>query len=126
MRLHACVVACRSEKFRVMLEVGMLESSSRVVTIRTKRPDLYRLMIEWIYTGNCEMPHDIFDVIELLKLGDEHFLEDLVSTCEEGVILRLEGENVMRVLTDSSLQIPERVERNIIEEAKLTLLHEFD
>lgn len=74
-----------------MLDTPMLESNTRVITVSTHQPHLYRLLVEWIYTGNCEMPHDIFEVIDLLKLGDEHFLEDLVQTCEEAAILRLDA-----------------------------------
>lgn len=96
----------------------MMESSTHIITIRTEQPHLYRLLVEWIYTGNCEMPHDIFEVVDLLKLGDEHFLDDLVQTCEEAVILRLDGDNVLRILTDNDLNIPERAQNNIIEEAK--------
>ena len=74
-----------------MLNNPMMESNTRVITIHTDQPHLYRLWIEWIYTAYCEMPHDIFEVIDLLKLGDEHFLEDLVQTCEEAAILRLDA-----------------------------------
>lgn len=37
----------------------------------------FRAMLQWIYTGECEMSDNACDVLPLLSLTDEYLLPDL-------------------------------------------------
>ena len=37
----------------------------------------FRAMLQWIYTGECEMSDNASDVLPLLLLTDEYLLPDL-------------------------------------------------
>jgi hypothetical protein len=43
----------------------------------------YRLMLKWLYTGECEISDSAYDVIPLLQLTDEYLLLDLQRVCED-------------------------------------------
>jgi hypothetical protein len=68
----------RSEKFKAMLmESGMRESNSKIVHIVA--PDVstetYRLLIQWMYEGECDMTGcSIEEMLGLLSLSDEYLL----------------------------------------------------
>ena len=57
----------------------MKETTSGIITIDTPglKPEIFRTMLEWIYSGECEMPEDCIDLVSLLNLADEYLMDDL-------------------------------------------------
>lgn len=53
-------------------------------------------------------------------------LSDLQSICEEEIIYALSSDNVVEVLTNESILIPEASEKGIKEEAKYELINCFE
>lgn len=81
--VHKCILTSRSEKFKVMLLSDSVNAmreqltNKMVVTNPMVTPETFRAMLQWIYTGECEMLDDASDVLPLLSLTDEYLLPDL-------------------------------------------------
>ena len=41
------------------------------------KPEIFKNMLNWMYQGECELPSDVLDLIQLLNLSDEYILHDL-------------------------------------------------
>jgi len=41
------------------------------------KPSVFKTMLVWIYSGECELPEDLEDLVSLLGLTDEYLLNDL-------------------------------------------------
>ena len=44
---------------------------------------IYKIMMKWIYMGECELSENLNEVIPLLGLTDEYLLPDLQKVCED-------------------------------------------
>lgn len=76
-----------------------MESTLNIIEI-TNHPEIdqkfaIEFILEWVYSGECEIPSNIFSIILLLNLADEYMLGDLQSVCEDEVIFALNSENVV-------------------------------
>ena len=92
---HKCVLASRSDKFRVMLleedgtpknnQMNFKELKHNKLKVKNKMvtPETYRAMLQWMYMGECEMSNSAREVIPLLGLTDEYLLPDLQKVCED-------------------------------------------
>jgi speckle-type POZ protein len=67
----------RSAKFEAMFSSVMKEGEADELVIECKRPELYKLMLTWIYCGEIKFPEDVFDIFDLMKLADEYIINDL-------------------------------------------------
>ena len=87
-KAHKCILIARSEKFKSMLQTEMKEYLENKVVISNEEvtPAVYKLLIQWIYEGECDLPDSVKDLIQLLKLTDEYLLPDLQKVCEEQII----------------------------------------
>ncbi len=79
MKAHKCILVARSEKFKVMLHHQMKESLESKVIINHDDVsyEIYKLLIQWIYEGECDLPDSVKELMSLLKLTDEYLLPDL-------------------------------------------------
>lgn len=59
------------EKLQHRLEIKIPEVSFSI----------YKLMIQWIYEGECDLPDSVSELLVLLKLTDEYLLADLEKVC---------------------------------------------
>ena len=82
-KVHKCILISRSEKFRVMLlsqrETYMSEQIDNKMIVKNPliSSQCFRAMLQWIYTGECEMSDNASDVLPLLLLTEEYLLPDL-------------------------------------------------
>lgn len=107
---------------------NMKESINNVLVIENQGedfPNLFKQLLSLIYTEKWDFPTSVFSMIELLCLTDEYMLHDLMPLWEYEVIKLLEPENVVRVLTDTSIFLPLSCEDKIKEAAKEVLISEF-
>ena len=70
-------------------------------------PDTFRAMLQWIYTGECEMSDNASDVLPLLSLTDEYLLPDLQRVCEDQIIDYMDIKTATKILTDPNSVLPE-------------------
>jgi len=86
----------------------------------------YRAMLQWIYTGECEMSDSAGDVLPLLSLTDEYLLADLQRVCEDQIIDYMDVKTATTILTDPNTVLPETSEKQIRDAAKEVFLEEYD
>ena len=90
--VHKCILTSRSEKFKVMLLSDTVHAMQERVSNKmvVKNPMVtaktFRAMLQWIYTGECEMSDNASEVLPLLSLTDEYLLPDLQHVCEDQII----------------------------------------
>ena len=89
-------------------------------------PDTFRAMLQWIYTGECEMSDNASDVLPLLSLTDEYLLPDLQRVCEDQIIDYMDIKTATKILTDPNSVLPETSEKSVREAAKAVFLEEYD
>jgi len=124
--VHKGILMARSPKFRTMLSSFMKEGYTSSVTILSDcSPSIFKLMLMWIYGGTCKMPLDVFESCKLLALADEYLLNDLVSICEDDILLKINTQNVVRLITQNGMGIPERSDQKIFAECESVLLTNF-
>lgn len=89
LKAHKCVLAARSEKFNVMLLSDSInsfrEQSTNKMTVNNEMLSAatFKSMLQWIYTGECEMSDNSMEILTLLGLTDEYLLPDLQRICED-------------------------------------------
>jgi hypothetical protein len=129
---HKCVLIARSEKFAVMLSSdgthSMKEQTTNriVVTNPLVTPAVYRAMLKWIYTGECELSENLSEVIALLGLTDEYLLPDLQKVCEDQIIDYMDSKTAIDLLTNPEIVLPTKSEENIRDAAKTVFLEDFE
>lgn len=97
-----------------------------VVTNPFITADTFRAMLQWIYTGECEMSDAASDVLPLLSLTDEYLLPDLQRVCEDQIIDYMDVKTATKILTDPNSVLPESSEKGVREAAKAIFLEEYD
>ncbi|CAD8088079.1 unnamed protein product [Paramecium primaurelia] len=97
--LHKCILACRSPKFNGMFSSNMSESNQTLVKVEYSKPELFKVMLQWIYCGYWkEFPEEIEDTCDLMLLADEYLITDLKQKCEEDIISKLDSSNILYIL----------------------------
>mmetsp|Transcript_44370 Transcript_44370/g.58862 ORF Transcript_44370/g.58862 Transcript_44370/m.58862 type:complete len:203 (+) Transcript_44370:821-1429(+) len=83
-------------------------------------------MLQWIYTGECEMSDNASEVLPLLSLTDEYLLPDLQRVCEDQIVDYMDVATATTILTDPNSVLPETSEKSVREAAKAVFLEEYD
>lgn len=96
--VHKCILASRSTKFECMLSSSFMEGCSNHVEIENNSPEMFKLLLMWIYCGEIKFPEDIIDVFRLMLLADEYMLTDLKEKCEEDIKINLDETKVLDIL----------------------------
>ncbi len=124
--VHRGILMARSPKFKTMLSSSLKEGSENKVSVLSDcSVAVFRQMLQWIYSGRCALPDDVFEVCKLLTLADEYLLNDLVSVCEEDIVYKLDASNVVRIITQDGVVVPEKCEQKIFAECEGILLSQF-
>jgi len=90
---HKTILIPRCEYFKSMFESGMKESTEKIVTIADIAPDVFKAILEYIYTDDVEdINSDI--VIDLLIVATEYRLTRLVRLVENVIGFSLDVDNI--------------------------------
>jgi hypothetical protein len=85
----------RSEYFRAMFLTGLKEATSRRVPIHVGvRPDVFRRVVRYHYSGVVDDELDPEHVVELFVAGNEFGVDALVRPCERLIEGGLDTDNV--------------------------------
>lgn len=75
----------------------MRESHASEIVIHDIDPDIFSLVLEFIYTGNVKMKAD--QVTQLLVLADRFVVSNLKERCEDALIkVQNELENIILIV----------------------------
>ncbi|KAJ1685594.1 hypothetical protein LUZ63_016984 [Rhynchospora breviuscula] len=88
-KAHRVMMGARSEYFRAQLYGGLAEQEMKVIPIKDVEPDVFRTLIDYVYT-NFIPESAPFDLIKgLLVAADRYHIKDLRVKCEENLLGRL-------------------------------------
>lgn len=89
-----------------MFSSNMIENNTNIVKVECRKPELFKLMLQWIYSGywkevlgmSNQFPDEINDTCDLMLLADEYMIMDLKQKCEEDIISKLNVNNILQIL----------------------------
>ncbi|ELR24272.1 BTB/POZ domain containing protein [Acanthamoeba castellanii str. Neff] len=90
---HKCLLAPRSDYFRAMFLTGLKEATQRRVPIAGLRPEVFRQVVRYHYSGFVG-EIDPEQVVELFVVGNEFGMDALVRPCERMIERGLDLDNV--------------------------------
>uniref|UniRef100_A0A0A9YU46 Speckle-type POZ protein n=1 Tax=Lygus hesperus TaxID=30085 RepID=A0A0A9YU46_LYGHE len=100
-RIHKLVFASRSSVFKSMFQHRMQESISGSVTIPNCEPEVFRKLVEFMYTGVVEGLESC--ACDLLKVADMYDVRLLKLMCEEHIISTLTVANAFEMFAFADL-----------------------
>ncbi|XP_041493785.1 speckle-type POZ protein-like [Microtus oregoni] len=95
-RAHKAILAARSPVFRAMFEHDMEESRTNRIEIHDLKPEVFKAMMNFIYTGKEPVLHSMADAV--LAAADKYCLERLKVMCESALCRDLSVENAAHTL----------------------------
>uniref|UniRef100_A0A7E4V2X8 BTB domain-containing protein n=1 Tax=Panagrellus redivivus TaxID=6233 RepID=A0A7E4V2X8_PANRE len=75
---HRFILAKRSEYFKIMFEIGMIESTTNHIEIHETSFGSFRCVLKWIYTGILDFSL-LSDDFEVLRLAHMYQITELVN-----------------------------------------------
>ncbi|KAH0506050.1 TD and POZ domain-containing protein 1-like [Microtus ochrogaster] len=93
---HKAILAAHSPVFRAMVEHDMEESRKNRIEIHDLKPEVFKAMIDFIYTGKEPVLHSMADAV--LAAADKYGLEHLKVMCERALCRDLSVENAAHTL----------------------------
>lgn len=98
---HKLILTARCEKLRAMFSSSFAEYNEQKtgeVAIEGHDPSTFRLMLEWIYCDNVQMPTTAEGCLQLLALAEEMLLFPLKTTCEVVLMSHISKQNAVTLL----------------------------
>ncbi|KAF2068655.1 hypothetical protein CYY_010019 [Polysphondylium violaceum] len=79
---HKCILAARNERFRAMITNEWEESRKEEIEIHDCTPEIFSIMIKYLYTNTLHFEHSI-NILELLRIADLYLVTDLKEQCSK-------------------------------------------
>ena len=108
---HKTILGARSPVFAAMFKHGMKEKEANEVEIEDMEPGVFRKMLQFIYTNDCDVGED---AEELLIAADRYDVKDLKEICEEELKSNLTLDNALRLFLLSDAHNAAKLRRNAI------------
>nr|XP_048281400.1 speckle-type POZ protein-like [Myodes glareolus] len=93
---HKAILAARSPVFRAMFKNDVEESKKNRIEIQDLEPQVFKIMMGFIYTGKAPDLHSMADAV--LAAADKYGLERLKVMCERALCRDLSVENAAHTL----------------------------
>lgn len=99
-RAHRAIVASRCDWFRRALLSGMREAIDRKIVIHDTNPFLFRVFLEYLYSGRLRRNSLTTEhLAELFLLSDRYEVDLLKQACESTLASSIDKENVLYFLS---------------------------
>lgn len=99
-KAHRVIVAARCDWFRRALLSGMREAIDKRITIHDTSPFLFRIFLEYLYSGRLKQNTLNTDQLaELLLLSDRYEVDSLKQVCEHALHSSIDQESVLYFLS---------------------------
>lgn len=99
-KAHRVIVAARCDWFRRALLSGMREAIDRKITIHDSSPFLFRIFLEYLYSGRLRQNGlNETQLADLLLLSDRYEVDSLKQVCEYALQSSIDLESVLYYLT---------------------------
>lgn len=97
--VHKCILTVRSLKFDKMISKN---PESEILDISDELSDgeleVFKEMLNFVYSGEIIFPDDIDKIFQMLLLAQKFEVPDFKEMCEEEVVHKLDGKNLLRML----------------------------
>ncbi|XP_035294812.1 speckle-type POZ protein-like [Cricetulus griseus] len=110
---HKAILAARSPVFRAMFEKDMEESRKNRVEILDLELQVFKTMMEFIYTGKAPDLHSMADAV--LAAADKYGLEHLKVMCGDVLCRDLSVENAAHTLILADLHSAEQLKTKALD-----------
>ena len=108
---HSVILHGSSPVFDAMFEHDMTEASNRSVTVEDTEPDVFRQLLQYLYTGDAPDLEEE-DMAELLFVAaDKYQIDSLKDWCSSILINKIGVENVVRLLAIAHLHSDEKMKK---------------
>ena len=97
-KAHKCILASRCKVFANMFSVGMRESQESVITVQDISPQIFKHLLEFIYTDCIPQPLSNELTIEILVAANKYGMDRLKRLCEKQLVQVIDLENVVELL----------------------------
>jgi hypothetical protein len=114
---HRNVLSARSEYFARMFDSDFKEAKDKIVNIQEENEELFKMMIEFIYTNDLSKLNSIFychayDIaMDLIVLAQKYNISSLITACSKVILANLNVETCLDIIivaeTAQSLELGE-------------------
>ena len=108
-RAHKVILAARSPVFRAMFEHQMEERLANCFEIQELDFQVFKEMMDFIYTGKAPTLHSHSMACDVLAAADKYGLEGLKVICEDSLCRNLSVENAAHTLIVADLHSTEQL-----------------
>uniref|UniRef100_A0A0P5AS36 Btb/poz domain-containing protein n=1 Tax=Daphnia magna TaxID=35525 RepID=A0A0P5AS36_9CRUS len=95
---HVAILSVRSSVFAAMFQSGMQETNTRKVCIKDIKPDIFKQLLHYIYSGrtSTELSEEIAQ--RLFVAADMYDIEDLKDECVQFLLTCIKLENAINLM----------------------------
>ncbi|XP_065214343.1 speckle-type POZ protein B-like [Planococcus citri] len=97
-KAHKNILSARCSVFKAMFKHRMQEANSNRVEITDVKPDVFRELLHYIYTGNVKNTETATFMDLLVAAADKYDLQNLKFLCEDALCKRLSHDNAANIL----------------------------
>jgi hypothetical protein len=95
---HKVILSSCSDYFKTMFDSAFKESTEKIVTIKKDDEELFKMMIEIIYTNEAAENLSLDVAFELTLLAQKYLVDELVKFCRNVLIEKMTLENCLDIL----------------------------
>ena len=96
---HKAILSARSPVFAAMFQHPTKETLTGSVDVHDIEPEVFKIMLRFIYTGQVVSKQMEEVATELLATADKYFLENLKHECENHLVQQMSPENCFKLLS---------------------------
>uniref|UniRef100_A0A0P5QQ63 Btb/poz domain-containing protein n=1 Tax=Daphnia magna TaxID=35525 RepID=A0A0P5QQ63_9CRUS len=95
---HVNILSVRSSVFAAMFQSGMQETNTRKVCIKDIKPDIFKQLLHYIYSGRTSTKLSEENAQPLFVAADMYDIEDLKDECVQFLLTCIKLENAINLM----------------------------
>jgi hypothetical protein len=103
LKAHSNILASGSAVLSTMFQQDFIEGRSKTVEINDTEPQVFKQLLQYLYTGRADLFDDEDMAHDLLMAADKYGVESLKEECANVLQLNLQVENATRTLITANL-----------------------
>ena len=103
-KAHLIIVAAGSPVLATMFQQDFLEKQTKTVEIKDTKPEVFKQLLQYLYTGKATLIEKEGMAHDLLAVADMYGVDSLKEECAVILIKNLQVENAARTLVTAHLQ----------------------
>jgi len=103
LKAHRIIVASGSPVLSAMFQQDFVEKKTGIVEIEDTQPEVFRQLLQYLYTGQSDDMHKEEMALNLLVTADKYGVESLKEECALILIKNLKVENATQILLTAHL-----------------------